>query len=102
MKKIVKLTESDLNRIVRKAMNEMEGEKIGDQVEYFVSLCDEVSSAYQDLQDAKDSGDYRRLNNKISKMIFAVENLLTHGKKAHLKLHDKLNDSYRKYKETEN
>ena len=108
MAKIIKLNESDLTRIVRRAINEMddEGMKIGDPVENLVSICDELSSAYSELQDMKNSSggskeDYKRLNSKVSKLIFKIEDLLMHGKSAHRKLSDELNDYYHAYKREE-
>lgn len=108
MKKIVKLTETDLYNIVRKTINEMDddGVKVGDPVKNFVDACDDVSSAYYELEDLKMNGgdsmeDYQKLNNKISKLIFNVENVLQYGKSAHRALSDELNDTFHSYKRKE-
>ena len=101
MKKIVKLTESDLYNIVRKTINEMDGNKNNSMDDFFKKL-NEVLEIYQDIDDLKaemnglDSSDsaenYLKLNIMYSDILYKLqEKILPNSLKVFNELGDKVN-----------
>jgi len=99
MKKIVKLTETDLYNIVRKTINEMDGNK-GESMDDFFKQLNDVLEIYQKIDDLKvnhldgsDSAEnYLKLNIMYSDILYKLqEKIFPNRLKVFNELGDKVN-----------
>jgi|LakMenEpi03Aug12_release.lakeMendotaPanAssembly.Ray.scaffolds.fasta_scaffold276265_2 hypothetical protein len=70
MKKIVKLTENDLSRIVRKVIKEQDSDNLEELQEKFSEIANNISNAIYDLKEYK-----KELDDLYEEVIYSTDDV---------------------------